>query len=272
MRRTDNTRLPGDEELAEILEREEFRPVAPGKEDVHYPDFTVMTDLLTSLSLHSDLFTEPVGSIYEAVRRGDGLLDQMVRRLVQPEIASRTRSELDACYAYLSEEDEPQPSDLIFVFGGKTLARPGRAAELYARDLAPTIMMSGGSPIYALSGQMTEARLYRGEAIRLGVPGDAILSEDKSITVPDNVRVSLNLLEARQFPLTSIIVVNSPYTQRRGWAIFKKHLPDSVVVRRVNCDTKPEFYRSQWYLQEPTLKIVLSEFMKMRASVVYNTA
>jgi hypothetical protein len=70
----------------------------------------------------------------------------------------------------------------------------------------------------------------------------------------------------------SIILVNSSYTQRRGWAIIKKHLPDSVRLYRVNSGTGEQYTRENWYKQENTLRVVLNEFIKMRASVVYNTA
>ncbi len=270
--RSDNTRLPGYEELIKILAQEEFRPVAPGKEAVHYPDFSTIVTLLSYLDLSTDLFTGHVDSIYEAVASGDALLECVVGALARQQTDERTVNLLDACYAYLAEEDKPEPSDLIFVFGGKTPARPQRAAELYNRGFAAEIWMSGGNAIYAQDKTHSEAVIYRDVALAQGVPTDAILLEAKSITVPDNVRVSLNLMDKLGRHITSVIIVNSPYTQRRGWVLFKKHLPDDVQVYRVNCDTKPEFSRDNWYKQESTLRVVLNEFMKMRASVVYNTA
>ncbi len=272
MKRTDNTRLPGRDELSEILEREEYRPVAAGKEDVHYPEFSTIIALLGNLDLASDLFTEDVPSIHQAVARGDVLLGQMVGKLVGRELDDQTGSLLDDCYDYLAEEDIPRPGDLIFVFGGKTPSRPEVAAKLYHQGLSAEIWMSGGNAIYAQDTARTEADIYREIAVEHGVPMDAISTERTSITVPDNVRASLNRLDEMGRDIKSLIIVNSPYTQRRGWAIFKKHLPDDVEVYRVNCTTKPEFSRENWYKQEHTLRVVLNEFMKMRASVVYNTA
>jgi hypothetical protein len=272
MKRTDNTRLPGHDELSEILEREEYRPVAVGKENIHYPEFSTIIALLSQLELASDLFTEAVASIHEAVAAGDLLLAQIVSKLSGLKLDGKTLGLLDGCYGYLAEEDVPQPSDLIFVFGGKTPSRPEVAARLYQQGLAAAVWMSGGNAIYAQDKTLTEAEIYRGIAIEHGVPADAISTERTSITVPDNVRVSLNLLDAMSRDINSLIIVNSPYTQRRGWALFKKHLADDVAVYRVNCATKPEFSRENWYKQDNTLRVVLNEYMKMRASVVYNTA
>ena len=258
--------------MALILQKEEWRPVAPGKEDVHYPDFATICALLNHLGLSDELFTSEVTTIYEAVRRGDALLAELVAKLTTQDVNEPTRSLLDDCYAYLSEADDPKPSDLIFVFGGKTAARPERAAQLYHNALSAHILMSGGNAIYAQDQSLKEAAIYRDLAITAGVPHDAIILEDRSITVPDNIRVSLNMLDASGQSFSSIILVNSPYTQRRGWSIFKKHLPDSVQLYRVNCTTKLEFAPGNWYHQENTLRVVLNEFMKMRASVVHNTA
>ncbi len=41
VKRTDYTQLPEVWELLEILEREEKRPVAAGKEKLHYADFSL---------------------------------------------------------------------------------------------------------------------------------------------------------------------------------------------------------------------------------------
>jgi len=196
----------------------------------------------------------------------------MISKLTGKELDDQTRGLLDDCYAYLAEEDTPQPSDLIFVFGGKTLSRPEVAAKLFHQGLAAEIWMSGGNAIYAQNTARTEADIYREIAVDRGVPQDAISTEITSITVPDNVRASLNRLDEMGRDIKSLIIVNSPYTQRRGWVIFRKHLADDVAVYRVNCSTKPEFSRDKWHKQENTLRVVLNEFMKMRASVVYNTA
>ena len=272
MKRTDNTRLPGHDELSEILEREEYRAVAAGKEDIHYPEFSTIIALLGRLDLAPDLFTKDVETIHQAVAQGDSLLGKMVGKLTIHEPDGQMRNLLDDCYDYLAEEDVPQPSDLIFVFGGKTPSRPEVAAKLYQRGLAAEIWMSGGNAIYAQNLLRTEADIYCDIAVVNGVPKTAISIERRSITVPDNVRASLNLLDKMGRDIKSFIIVNSPYTQRRGWVIFKKHLPDNVAIYRVNCSTKAEFSRENWYKQENTLRIVLNEFMKMRASVVYNTA
>ena len=50
---------------------------------------------------------------------------------------------LNATYDYLSEEDIPEKSDLIFVFGSKTPLRIDKAVELYNQGVSEIIQSVG---------------------------------------------------------------------------------------------------------------------------------
>ena len=272
IKRADNTVLPDAAKLSRILESEIFFPIAPGKEDVHYPEFETVMALLDELGVNSDVFTRDMADIHEAVGEGQRAIDKAVAALGETKPTGRVAELLNNVYDYLSEEDEPKAVDLIFVFGGKTPLRMEKAAELYNAGLGESVFISGGNPIYSGVNQMSEAERYYKIGSDAGIPKGKMLLETNSITMPDNVRCSLSIMKSLPIDPQSIILVNSPYTSRRGWAIFKKHLPESVELVRVNSDTKPEYARDEWYLQERTARVVLNEFVKMRASVVYNTA
>lgn len=270
--RSDNAALPSPSELSSILETEVDRAVPTDKLNTHYPEFRSIIDLFQHLGEPTDLFTDDLLDIHEAVGRAREILDDVVAKLLTSKPDAATVELLNAVYDYLSQADEPQPSDLIFVFGAKTPLRAEKALELYRAGIAPTIIVSGGSPIYADNVQESEAATYRNFLVESGVPMSAIIVEDGSITVPDNVRRSLNLLDDLKLSFSRMTLVNSPYSQRRGWAIFRKHLPDSVQLYRVNSGTGEIYSRDNWCNQEVSLRVVLNEYMKMRASVVYNTA
>ncbi len=273
IKRTDNTLLPDSAELTKVLETEVDRPVPTNKIGVHYPEFTTVIDLFTHFGLDTGVFTDDSINIHQAVTIGRELLDKAVILMVETPPTQNSLRLFDAAYDYLAEEDDPKPSDIIFTFGAKTPLRAEKAVELYQEGLGRLVMASGGNPIYnSETDSQPEALRYRDIYIKGGVPEDTIILEDKAITVPDNVRRSLNLLDQLQVGFNSLILVNSPYSQRRGWAIFKKHLPDEIKLYRVNSSTGEPFQKENWYKQENTLRVVLNEFLKMRASVVYNTA
>jgi uncharacterized SAM-binding protein YcdF (DUF218 family) len=272
MQRFDNTRLPDGNELSRILDTEAERAVPLANEAVHFVDFTPVIRLLDHLSLSSDLFTNDHLDIHEVLRVGALVLDDLIqgipKNLNDPHLVDLLRE----TYGYLSEEDPLEQSDVLFIFGSKTQLRVEKGLALHEKDIGRLIVVSGGNPFYAGVTETTEARNYQDYLVLNGVPASKIVVEDESITIPDNVRRSLNLLDDLGQTFNSITLVNSPYSQRRGWATFKKYLSSSVRVLRVNSKTAPEYQIDHWYEQEATLRIVLNEYVKMRAAVVNNNA
>jgi len=272
MKRTDNTQLPNKDELVKILETEVSLPLLGSKQSIHYPEFSTFLAILEYLNLSGYLFTQNDFEIHQVVDDGRKLLDTMVTQILLDYFDSGLIQLLEEAYDYLSKEDLPKKSDLIFVFGAKTELRIQKAIELYRHGFGQKIMVSGKSPIYYNDHEYSEAERDKNIAIKAGVLESSIIVESQAITIPDNVRRSILQLEYLQIEPKSILLVNSPYTQRRGWAIFKKHLPDSVDLYRINSKTSEQFSKDNWYKQENSLRVVLNEFIKMRASVVYNTA
>lgn len=270
-KRTNNVALPDSAELKQILETEVDFPVPADKQDVHYPRYATVQALLKTLQVGDAIFTDDTLSIEQVVAAGKTLTDTLVPKLLQADPSALT-PHFNAMYDYLSESDTPEKSDVIFVFGAKTPLRAETAADLYHQSLAPQIVVSGGAPVYAEHTPQPEAEVYQHILLEHNIPTSAITIERRAITMADNVRRTLNQFEDQGYRPRSIILVNSPYSQRRGWAHFKKHLPDSVKLYRVNCSTGDHFARDNWFKQEDTLRVVLNEFIKMRASAVYNTA
>lgn len=271
MPRLDNSTLPDKEELSHILRTEVTRKLPTTNHDIHFPDFSLFKQLLIHLDISTEIIDDISFDIHEVVSKGSLLLDTLIPLLLAHK-NNQTQQLLDSIYDYLSEQDSPEKSDLLFVFGARTDLRANKAVELYTQHLADKILVSGGNPIYHSGESETEADRYKEILINAGIPSEIITVENASITVPDNVRRSLNLLEQTSLLPRSIIIVNSPYAQRRGWSVLKKHLPKDTIIYRVNSNCAKEYEKDNWYKQEKTLRIILNEFIKMRASVVYNTA
>lgn len=271
MSRLDNSALPDSDELSTILQKEATRELPTDNYDIHFPDFSLFGQLLEHFDVSTDILDNDQLDIHHVVSQGSTLLNNLVPKILLHK-DHHIEQLLDAIYDYLSEQDSPEKSDLLFVFGARTDLRAKKAVELYRQNLADKIVVSGGAPIYHLNTTETEADRYKEILVQAGVPKEAIIVEDASITVPDNVRRSLNLLEQSSALPRSLIIVNSPYAQRRGWSIFKKHLPLSTAIYRVNSECSDDYKKENWHKQEKTLRVILNEFIKMRASVVYNTA
>lgn len=94
---------------------------------------------------------------------------------------------------YGEEKDNGEKGDCIFVYGGRGIERVNKAVELFNFKRAEHILFSGGSGYgkytYPLSWTM------RDNALKLKVPEDKILVEDRSNHSKDGAIASLFVLE-----------------------------------------------------------------------------
>lgn len=268
------TQLPGTDELKEIIKFETKRDLPQEKLNRHYPDLDVFIRLLDYLHLDADFMKRIVSSeewVCEGYQeRSQRLIGEIVAKIMG-NLEANDRRYFDAIYDYLGEEDSLERADAIFVFGAKTPLRAQKAVELYQNGWSQKIVFSGHGS-FTGRGEITEAERYRDLAVKAGVHVEDILIETKSITIPDNVRSSLNMFDDTDFRVQSLIIVNSPYVQRRGWCLFKKYLPDTVKLVRRNCDTSEKFSRDGWFTNPEGIKVVLNEFIKMKIAMTLNTA
>lgn len=189
-----------------------------------------------------------------------------------PGTQTRNIGLLNGVYDYLAEEDEPEPVDLAIVFGGKSDARPIRAAELYDAGLAEKILCCGRGPAYKDSNELTESERCARVLKQNGVPYEAIILEKSSISIPDNVRASLNLLDEMGCEFNSLALVTSPFSQRRSWACVKKYLPKDTKVIRVNSVPLETFSKGHWFKSEQGIRVIINEFAKMAFAKTHNDA
>lgn len=276
--RTKVTELPSYQELCEILAHEAVRPIPKGKENKHYSDFAAILELLRSYDL-------PTSFLEDNLRFGDlkdpdlfaevsSMFDNLVKHILETQNDPAKQALFNNIYNYLSEEDPLEPADLIFVFGSPSTFRTDTAIRLYRESYAPRILISGKGPLYNWYKNMCpEAETLARHAMKEGIPKSALIVENKSLTVPDNIKRSLNLLEERSIPHQKIILVNSPFSQRRGWAHFNKMSGEDTRLIRCNTDKVSEqFSRNGWYRHKEGVQVILKEFFGLRISTILNTS
>ncbi len=274
--RTNSTQFPTYKELQEILAFEAQREIPREKENVHYADFSTIIKLLRAFNLSTDFFTENLKfrdlankTLFNEIT---GVFESLKNNILSTQKDSRIRKLFDDVYNYLSREDSLNKSDLIFVFGAKQTFRIEKAVCLYKQGYAPKILVSGKSPYYEKTVTKSEAEKFAEFAIKHGVPQEDIILEKESITIPDNVKRSLNLLENKSVKHDKIILVNSPFSQRRGWAHFNKMSKIGTTILRTNSDKVSDiFTKNSWYKNEIGTKIIVKEFFNLRIGELLNT-
>lgn len=97
----------------------------------------------------------------------------------------------------------------------ESMRRTACGAELYRQGIAPTLLMTGGDARVFGSGP-AEAAIMKEWAIRIGVPSNSILTEDRARTTYENAIRTKHLLGDR----TTIVLVTSAAHIPRATALF----------------------------------------------------
>lgn len=124
-----------------------------------------------------------------------------------------------------------EKADCILVLGSHDTRIAERGAQLFLDGWAQLLIYSGGV------GRLTEglwnkpeAEVFADIAIKMGVPREKILIENKSTNTGENIIFTMKLLKEKNLNPQSFIVVQKPYMERRAFATFKKHLPDKKII------------------------------------------
>ena len=126
---------------------------------------------------------------------------------------------------------ELKKADCILALGSHDIRVAERASQLYLQQFAPLVIMSGGLENFTKDiWTETEADKFARIAMKLGVPKEAILIENKSTNTGENILFTQKLLKEKGLNPQSFIVVQKPYMERRSYATFKKHWPDKKLL------------------------------------------
>jgi len=124
-----------------------------------------------------------------------------------------------------------EKADCILVLGSHDLRVAERGAELFLQGLAPILIFSGGL------GNLTkgvwdeaEADKFAAIAIKMGVPLEKIIIENKSTNTGENILFTKKLLSEKGLNFQSFIVVQKPYMERRTYATFMKQWPEKNII------------------------------------------
>ena len=156
--------------------------------------------------------------------------------------------------------------DVIVAVSGDNGPRTETAVRLWKQGYAPYLLFSGA----ALDpDSVSSAEIMKRDAVRLGVPADAILLEPDSTTTEQNARLVAQLMAARG--LRSAILVTSPYHQRRAALLFARAFDPAGLAFRNHPAEDPEWDPDRWWMREPSRSLTLVEIAKLGAAVVFGS-
>jgi uncharacterized SAM-binding protein YcdF (DUF218 family) len=120
-----------------------------------------------------------------------------------------------------------EPADAIVGLGSYDLRVADRCAELWKAGTAGLIVFSGARGNWTRGLDQTEAALFTSRALSLGVPDQAVLQEDRSTNLGQNVALTRDLLERQGRPRGRLLLVTKPNTERRALATALKVWPEA---------------------------------------------
>ena len=159
-------------------------------------------------------------------------------------------------------------ADAILVLCSYDTAVAERGAQLFLDGWAPLLIFSGG--LGAITKRLwsePEADQFARIAIRLGVPADRILIENRSTNTGENVELTRTLLAARGIDPASFILVQKPYMERRSYATFMKRWPEKraiVTSPQVSFDEYLARYSNDALTHDDVIAIMVGDLQRIR--------
>lgn len=130
---------------------------------------------------------------------------------------------------YMNYQQPLKKSDVVIGLGGDGIGVARYVASLYKQGYAPLVMFCGATGRLTPAGVASEADWYAEEAIRLGVPDEAILRESRSTNTGENILFAHELLMSKDIKINRAIVVHEPYMLRRDYATVLKQWPGDAL-------------------------------------------
>jgi len=160
----------------------------------------------------------------------------------------------------------PQPGDqrcapadaIVAISGGDTDARTLEAIKLYKAGWSNRLILSGAAEDKT---SISNAAAMRVQAVQAGVPESVITLDEFASDTAGNAADLKSI--ATQGSFTRIILVTSPYHQRRASIEFKRTLGPSVEI--VSHSTTDDKYWSPafWWLNPYSWYLSISELSKI---------
>jgi hypothetical protein len=166
-------------------------------------------------------------------------------------------------YTSLVPEQDHSPSDALFVFGAASNARVERAVELYKKGVSNKIIISGHRPHYHPESEPEAVRMAA-VAEQAGVPKNDLIIEQQAITMPDNVKRTLDLLISLNWKPASITIIATDFVLSRAKMEWYKFTPWDIDIRVVAAHSQSlNFTKEGWYKDDQTIALVLNEYAKL---------
>ncbi|MGN7763264.1 YdcF family protein [Paenibacillus sp. 22594] len=154
---------------------------------------------------------------------------------------------------FLEVNQNQRKSDVIIVLSGGS-GRLEKGAELYKENYALYLLLSNAKESTSTSGDVLQT------ALALGIPQDAILTENAARSTYQNAELTLPIMKQHGF--TSAIVVSSEFHMRRVKLLFD-HIYKNSGIELTYIGSDSGYNAKRWWSDEYSRETTFSEYTKM---------
>ena len=158
---------------------------------------------------------------------------------------------------YLAKKNTLVKADAIIVVSGGGRGRIDYALSLYQQGYAPWLILSGA----CTHGAVSDAMRMKQAAMKAGIPAHKIILEEKATNTYENALFIKKIANKRHF--SNLILVTSPYHQRRVYETFKEVFTRYPVQLQNAPSTFSRWHYYNWWKFQKGITITISESIKL---------
>jgi uncharacterized SAM-binding protein YcdF (DUF218 family) len=183
-------------------------------------------------------------------------------------MTERVHKLAEKLWHYHHTNQKLEKADVILVLCSHDTRVAERGAQLFLDGWAPLLIFSGGLGV--ITKHMwaePEAELFAQIAMKMGVPSERILIENRSSNTGENVLFTRQLLTERNIDPAMFIVVQKPYMERRSYATFKKVWPEKEIIVTSPQDSFDEYlgkYSNPELTPDDVVSIMVGDLQRIK--------
>lgn len=146
---------------------------------------------------------------------------------------------------------------VVAISGGNTEVRANYAGQIVSQGVAKNLLFSGAN---ADPNVISDALTMRSAAKKMGISDQKITLEENARNTEENARFSAQIIKEKGWK--SIILVTSPYHQRRAFLEFKRALEGlDIEIHNAPAKIDPDWRGRTWFLSPRGWYLTMSEFV-----------
>ncbi len=164
---------------------------------------------------------------------------------------------------FLKINQDLTKSDLILVLGNSDIRTVDKAVELYKKNYANKIIITGGlGRISSNLFDKPEAVVFKNIAVQKGVKDLDIKIESNSTNTFDNFRFTKKMIDESKVSVKSIIIVTKPYMEKRAY-LMAKEIFHNTNLTVTSPDIEFSNYPNQILTKEFVINMLVGEIQRM---------